>query len=291
MAENVFSIHNQWWTGTEAERIAYTPVLGTYGVRWFTTDSLTLYVWENSAWVQIGDNSGISRVASTFLMLPNLRALWTMASVTEANVVSDASGQARTIAPGTAPVFTFGNTYVPYSAYTRASSQYLTRASEAGLNTFAGGLTVYSWCWWNVASSGALTGVVSKWENTVGNQRGYRLYKLATNQINAEVSGTGANVFGIGDGVANYGTGAWFLLVLRFVPSTSVDLYVNNNKYTNAVGLPASLHPSTESLDFGRTNRGNYLDGRIAISAVCAQNHTDGLIDAVWQNTRRFFGR
>jgi hypothetical protein len=58
MAELLFDIYHQWWRGTNAERLAYTPLADDNALRWWTTDTKLLYVWDDGAWNLVGGGTG-----------------------------------------------------------------------------------------------------------------------------------------------------------------------------------------------------------------------------------------
>lgn len=237
-------------------------------------------------------NFALANAASTFMLLPQLRGLWLYSSVDNANSVYDASGQGRTVAPGTAPTFGVDG-LIPYAAFSLAGSQYLTRADEAGLD-ITGAITIITWVKFAAGSTGALTGIVSKWL-AAGNQRSFVLNKLATNEILWSTSslGTAASVANIGDGAANYTTSYWLYVACRFRPAVAMDMFIGNNQtwntYTGATAN-AAIFNSTTALDIGRYDAANYFDGNLAISALCATNHSDSVIRNAWEQTRAGFG-
>lgn len=218
----------------------------------------------------------------------NLRALWGCGSIDENNKVLDLSGQGRVLMPGTVPNFgAYG--IAPYLDFVRASSMYLKRPTEPGIEITTG-LTVWTWVYFDAQSTGGETDLLSKWYTT-GNKRSYLLYKSVADAFTFDISTDGAAVTSIGDAVANYLISKWWFIAGRFTPSTELALFVGqatsgqNNWYLNAVA-PATIFISPEALEIGRGNRTNYLDGRITLPGLAAEALTDVEVWNIFSQTR-----
>lgn len=248
-------------------------------------------LWAGDYQPRYEPNFALANAVSTFMMLQNLRGLWLYSSVDNANNVYDASGQGRTVGPGTAP--TFGTDgLMPYASFNGAvGSQYLTRVDEAGLD-ITGGLTIITWVKFAAGSTGANTGLVSKFV-AAANQRSYLLYKSNANSLAFVTSVDGIATVTISDAAANYTTSYWLYVAGRFTPSTNNDLFVGNNGTLNPYTQPnanATTFNSNSALDIGRYNAANYLAGNIALTALCATNLSDAVIRNAWEQTRAGFG-
>jgi hypothetical protein len=230
-----------------------------------------------------------ARLISGIQLTPYLRAFYPCSSVDERGGVIDLSGQGRILMPGTAPNISSSG-LIPYLDFVRASSMYLQRHTEPGLE-ITGGLTVWTWIRFDAPSTGAETYFLSKWY-TVGNLRSYLLYKTAANAFTFDISTNGTAVKTIGDAAANYLVSKWWFLAGRFTPSTELALFVGQatngayNWYRNAAAIPASIFVSTEALNIGRGNRTNYLDGQMSSFGLSAGALTDTQIWNMFSQTR-----
>lgn len=225
------------------------------------------------------------------LLTPALRGLWSGGSIDEHKGIVDLSGQGRElVAINTLTQGRYG--IIPYIDFTRASSEYLKRVTEVGLE-ITGGLTCWAWVYFDVESSGVETGIISKWY-TVGDKRGYVLYKSAGDAFTFAISSTGlvGTVATIGDAAANYVISKWWFLAGRFEPSTEIALMVGNATsgahtwYKKAVVIPAAIYGTDEAFEIGRYNRTNYLDGRIPLFGIAQEHLTDTEVWNIFSQTR-----
>lgn len=174
-----------------------------------------------------------------------------------------------------------------YKDFVLASSNYLSRADESGLD-ITGDLTLGCWVYFDAESTDVETGIISKWYET-GNQRAYVLYKSAANVLTFSVSDDGENVFSITDFGANYVDSQWFYVVGRFTSITEMALFVNGLWYREPITSPATLKNSTEAFEIGRYNRTNYLDGRVSHAFICAYAVPDRFICAMFAHSRAMY--
>ena len=248
-----------------------------------STDFVKLYA-QTTTW---------GNLVSMARMLPQLRCAWVMSSLDENGLLYDISGQGRSLTPaGGAASPTYGNYgVIPYADFALGSSQYLSRADEAGLD-ITGSLTVISWVRFDALSTGANTGLISKWYAAGGaTQASYRLSKTVTDQLQFSITTDGSTVVSINDAAANYAAATWFYLVGRYsVVQKLLEICVNNTWYQLAVGVPASIHIGTEPLRVASSNRGNYLDGQMAFGAICADSVSNTICRAFYEHTRGAFG-
>jgi hypothetical protein len=240
-------------------------------------------------------NPTLSELPATFLALPALRGLWMAGDANEGGGMPDLTGQARTLTYNGAPQIALYNSLVSYYALL-GGGDFFSRASEAGLNV-AGtetyvistqrGLTIGGWFWINATAT--RYGLMSKYLSA-GNQRSYSLWVFETGTVpQFYVSSNGTATTTVSSGVA-LAAGAWYFIVGRYVPSTSVDVYVNNAKTTNVVSVPASIFASTSALEIGRFDGGSALAGRWPLAFLCAAALPDTLLSYVFQRTRGIFG-
>jgi hypothetical protein len=222
---------------------------------------------------------------SPFLALPNLRGFWPMSSV-DASSVYDLSGQGRTLTiNGSAPTAIY-NDFVNYFDL-NGSTQYLTRANEAGLG-ITGALTCMLWYWPDTVPSGA-RGLLSKYDSSAA-QKSYLLFDTNTGTHTAAfiISTDGTATVSSGSS-ALLSTGRWYHLAGLFVPSTKVAVFVNGVETANTTSIPATIFNSTASFAIGTNVNGIILDGRIAPGCLCADDLSVSLIRSNFAQTRGFF--
>lgn len=220
---------------------------------------------------------------SYYLNLPQLRAFWPFSSVSGVGQLIDLSGQNRFLSPTGSPTYgVYG--LQPYGILDGVT-QYYSRPDEVGLD-ITGALTVGGWFRATSASNYAL---ITKY-NTTGNQRSYLLGKSATSgQFSISTDGiTASTVTG-----GTWSNNVWYFVAGRFVPSTSVDVFLNADKYSNIVGIPATIFNSTAELNIGAYNTGATarLSGNAALCFLCAEAISDAQIKALyWLTKPLFFG-
>lgn len=162
--------------------------------------------------------------------------------------------------------------------------------TEASIGANEKGLTVAGWFKFTTIPA-SVFGLISKWEATLGNQRAYRLYKNATNNICFDVSrlGTVGTVF-TATSSGTVTTDVWYWLAGRYDPSNKVSVFIDKIK-TDSAGSPANLFNSTEPFEIGRTDRANYFDGDASNCYLAAAMHSDSIIKALWEQSRSMYGR
>lgn len=131
-------------------------------------------------------------------------------------------------------------------------------------------------------------GIMAKWYTT-GNQRSYALYKDSNNNFVFSISDDGTAVASISDLANNFGEEKWYYVVGRFTPSEELALFVNGKWYTNTDSIPASIFNGSESLDFGRYNRTNYLNGRLSHAFLSADAIDDYFIEVMYAHAKPLF--
>lgn len=224
---------------------------------------------------------------SGMLLGSQIRGVWPYSSVNENGNIYDLSGQGRIMTNGSTVGFGVAG-LVPYADFVAASTDYFWRADEAGLD-ITGGLTVGCWANFDAPSTGAATGLISKWV-TVGNQRAYLLYKTAANTYNFGISSNGTATTNVASTVT-YSAGVWHCIVGRFSPSSYIDVFVDGTFTANAVATPAAIFNSSASLEFGRyAGAANYFDGKKTLSFLAADTWSDTMIKNFWHQTRPLFG-
>ncbi len=187
----------------------------------------------------------------------------------------------------------------PWIKFVSASSQYLTYGvdeiqhdvigTETHISADERGLTIGGWFKFTTVPA-SIMGLISKWEQTIGNERAYRLYKSAANQIVFQVSNSGADSFTVTSSAAVV-IDTWYHIYGRFDPSTEIAVFVDNVKAVNVAAIPASVFDSDEPLEIGRTDRGSYLDGRASMCQLNAAYLSDSIIEALWEQSRVMYSK
>jgi hypothetical protein len=89
-----------------------------------------------------------------------------------------------------------------------------------------------------------------------------------------------------------YDLSAWNFIAGQFVPSTSVDIWLNESKESNVAAVPATITNSAFGFAIGASAApSNYFTGRSSIFGVYASVQDDDTVSALYQNTRAAFGR
>jgi hypothetical protein len=230
---------------------------------------------------------------SQFLALPGLRGFWPMSSIDESGNTYDLSNQGRTLTYNGNPTYNYAG-LAPYIDFD-GTGDFLSRADEAGLDitgteTYVAsavrGLTLGGWFQANQA--GATDGLLSKWD-TGANQRSYLVVHNATNNLEFNISTAGTAVSATAISTGTMSVNAWFFSVARFVPSTSVAVYLNNVKTSSATAI-ASIFSSSASINIGAVNAANLLTGRASLCFLCAAALSDAIIGQLYQQSRALMG-
>lgn len=241
------------------------------------------------------EGPGASQVAiSAFSLLPQLRGLWAMSTVNEGGNVYDFSEQDRVLSDNGNPTYNVDG-LAPYIELDGVGD-YLSRVDEAGLDITGTesfvhpdiqGLTFGGWYWFDNAL-GNLETLISKWAG-VG-QYAYRLIRVAASGfIRLQLSGDGTAV-DVATSTIAPDVDTWFFAVGRFEPSTELAVFLNYTKYTNTVGIPASVFNSNADLQIGASLAAGRLTGRASINFLCAAYLSDTIIRTIFQSTRALYG-
>lgn len=237
----------------------------------------------------------LTSLCAPFLSLPGLRGFWPMSAFESGGDTYDQSGNGRTLTYNGNPTYGYTTLGAPYLAFD--GNDYVRRGDEAGLDilgteTYVAaavrGFTCGGWFYFgNTAAAQEL--VFSKGRGGVANTSYW---------LNRQAAGQGR--FIIGDGAAFQGPTStvtipkdtWTFMVGRFVPSTTVDLWVNIYKSTDAAGIPAALLNTAAPLNIASYNDGTaaFLTGRASLVFLCATALSDALITSLWYKTRGAFG-
>lgn len=237
----------------------------------------------------------LAALYAEFQGLPGLRGLWYPNSVDNTGALYDQSGQGRTLTYNGNPTLGIHNSFIPYWDED-GTGDWHSRADEAGLDILgtettivaaSRGLTMGGWFWFDVADANAT--LMGKSQAT-GNQRSYLMGLDASSFPIFGVSSLGT-AFTLVTGGAAPATGAWQFWVGRFDPSDELALWVNGTKIVNTTSIPAAIFGSSAAFGVaGRDGGAFLLNGRHALTFVCAARLTDGQIEHLFNRTRTFFG-
>lgn len=220
--------------------------------------------------------------------LPMLRGLWGFGSVDENGALYDASGQGRTLTNNNTVPFGI-SVLAPYADFTAATLHNFSRADEAGLD-ITGALTMGGWFYHDVIGKP----MMAKWNSLAGaNQRAFSLIRgFGPVYFLVSSLGTAASVVMVGS-VNNAPASTWVFIAGRFTPSTELAVFINTDKTTNLVGVPAAIFNSNAAFKIGlydETPAANYFDGKASLCFLCNAALPDYMINGIFWHTKRMFG-
>lgn len=239
---------------------------------------------------------------SAFLALPGLIGFWPMSPVRLDSTTSqcrDLSGMDRNLTNNNTVTFGYDD-LAPYANFVAASTQYLNKAdggagnwadvigTESHIIAAQRGLTLGGWFYFD-SDTGSNQNLLTK-RGADGNLSYYlRRSAAGVAQLSISPDGTAANTI-TGSG-ASPADSAWYFIAGRFDPSTTIDVWVNDNQTTTAAGVPASIFDSTADFVIGATGvPSEYLDGRASMCFLCSAALSDAIINQLYQWTRAMFG-
>lgn len=233
--------------------------------------------------------------ASVPLMFTGLRGFWPMSAVGTNGEAIDLSGLGVNLGRNGDPDFQYVN-LIPLCNY-NGTTDYHSIADNAahditGAEVYVGttfrGLVLGGWVYFDGAAAGT-EAVVSKW-NAGANQRAYRIIRTAAGTIQAQVSTDGTAVTTV-TSAGTVGAGIWTHLVLRFIPSTELSIFINNEETLLAAAIPASIFNSSADFVIAGVHGGAaLLDGRVHGVALGASALSDAIIFSWFEQTRAMFG-
>ncbi len=232
----------------------------------------------------------IKRIADTlvasqkdvFVRLPGLLAYYPMGIRNASGLAIDHSNAgANLLQQGLCPTGYDGNSF----AHLGDGTNYLYGSASnqiTGLETYISsslrGLTLGGW--FMIDSAPAVAGgLLSRSDDTP--DRGYFLVQTNSGEAWFVASGTGAAVVQVLS--ATYTIGVWRFIVGRFTPSTEVAVFVDGDKNTSTVAIPASLNVSAQAFEVGRYYNDNtrIVHGKARDVFVCAASLSDALIEEI----------
>lgn len=235
----------------------------------------------------------LNSVINDFLLLPGLVGFWPMSSVQRSTGdVYDLSGQGRTLTYNGNPEFNIYSDLVSYIDLD-GTGDYLSRADETDLDIqgtetiFASAVRGLTWgLWIYPEETGTVEAVFTKFSNAAGNYS-FRLILLATDAFRAQISDDGTNLATVDS--ATISMSAWYLVIARFIPGDSIELFVNG-VWTTQSTARASAYNGAADLNIGAQNNGSLpFQGRGALPFLCATALSDNLIKYLYRRSRALF--
>lgn len=236
-------------------------------------------------------------IVSSWSFLPGLVGFWPMSSVQRSTGNAyDVSGQNRILTYNGNPTYNIYNNFVPYIDFDGVGD-YLARADETDLDIIGTeainaaairGLTIGGWFWINAFTANNQR-FISK-GTSAGNLRSYSIASVPAFADDAQflVSVDGINTITVNLDIL---PAAWNFIIGRYIPSTELKIWVNNNTNINVVAVPASIFNSNVGMAIGGWGDGTQLiAGRASLCFLSHQTFSDALINAMFQQSRILFG-
>lgn len=230
-----------------------------------------------------------------FLALPGLRGFWPMSSIGDAGAAIDLSGQGRHMAYNGNPAYARSG-LASYLALD-GTGDYLSRTDEPGFSILgtepyiiAGvrGITFGGWFYFS-AAPGTQQVMMSKAAGGSAPTYSYFLVRtsggLSQTYISNGTTGYPAT------STATLGQSVWNFVVGRFVPSTSVDNYINLSKTSNSSAIPAAANNAAGPLCIGVSATSIApMAGSASFCFISAMALPDATINNLYERSRGLFG-
>lgn len=231
-------------------------------------------------------------IHSAFALLPALHGFWPMSASDASGDAIDQSGNSQMMSYN-GGVYNLAN--VPYIEFDGATDYlahtdiglYDITGTESYIDASIRGLTVGGWFYANVTPSPGC-GLITK--SNIASQRSYSLVLGSDNSVQMITSGNGSS-YPLAQSAAAITLNQWFFAVGRFSPSAEINVYLNGVKSTNT-SAPAALFNCSTAIEIGRwgLNNARILNGRAALCFLCAAALPDGVLDNLYQVSRKLFG-
>ena len=259
---------------------------------------------------QLHKLSPVAATIGTIQQFPALRGFWPMSAQNYTGSVldyADYSGNGYPMVSAShtrtqAALHEENEHFVPFVDLTGTTNGFIYRVdhaqwditgTEGWVHSAQRGMTMG--CWWHSdITPVASAGIMSKYW-TSSSQRSYLLYLNAATPYPPVglVSGDGIvnQVVAPTPGLGDLTAGQWAFTVMRFDPSTSLQMFHNGYWSTNVISIPASIFSSTSRLEIGSYNNGNsLLNGGVAMAFICASAVHEQMIENLWGISREMFG-
>lgn len=234
----------------------------------------------------------LGQLLPAFLTLPALRGFWPFTSMGDGGAAIDLSGQGRALTNNNNALFSYGiNGGV--AAFAAASSQYFSRADEAGFDiggdeTYVApainGITMGGWFSFDTVNT--TMAMMSKF--ATGGQASYRIYK-DSDQIWFYTSTDGTAENGVLSGDAPpLVAGRSYFCVGRSPNGSDQSVFVNGVESVGSPGL-FPIFNSTTAFEIGRMNGASLLSGRSSLCFLCAAAVPTEKLTAIYEQSRGFF--
>lgn len=226
--------------------------------------------------------------AGDFLGLPGLRAYWPMNAFDASGNAIDQAGLDLVLTYNGNPGYNVtaqGAGYLDLDG----TGDFLSRVDEASLDIIGTeshvasaqrGLTIGGWFWADVLSGTqaliAKTGSVT----TVAFDL---IFSVTAARMEVASAGSGYTASS-----AALSVSTWYFIAGRYVPSTSVDVFVYTTKVSNTTSIPASITNSDGPFQIGSYS--GLLNGRVSNCFMCAMALSDTAISNLYNNTKAAYG-
>ena len=246
----------------------------------------------------IGRNERSAKVGmaiDTFMNIPGLVGFWPMSSVQRSTGNAyDLSSQNRTLSYNGNPIYNIYNDIMPYIDLD-GTNDYLSRPSETDLD-ITGTETIYDssvrgltigGCYWFDAI-GTNNGLHTKFDGTISGSS----WSMSLNSFGLTNSCT-FNVFSspnqhpISSGNNTIITNTWYFIVGRYIPSTEVKLFINDDSYSTTSNIPPSINITSSNLELGSDGGiSSRLNGRLSFNFLSSNSLSDAYINILYQNIK-----
>jgi len=236
-----------------------------------------------------------ARAVSLMQAVPALRGLWPCGPCGASGELVDVQGLGNHLSVSGSPRFDYSG-IIPNVRYD-GTGDYHSISDAASSNAFditgtdtytattKRGLTCWSWIY--PEETGTLEYVIYKWG--AAGDRAYRLYLDASDQFDFSISDDGTNNDTATSAAVSMD--AWYFVVGRFEPSTTVDVIVNDTEVNQATAR-ASIFDGSSAFTIGASSAGSSeFQGRVAFAGIAAAYLSDGWCSLLYQQTRGLFGR
>lgn len=255
-----------------------------------------------------GPVAALEKVISTYTMMHGARNLflWNRdnSALSEAQeVLVDQfllTGTGLDIQGETAGIATRGlDGYLTYGVFDGVDDYYWTGSSDARLR-FNQNFTAIAWVYFDAASLGAISSLVSIWRTATPN-RDYLLQKTAADQLEFRISSNGTDEYAVLSSLV-VAANQWYFVAARFASSTELAIWVSDPatkqlvKDTNASGIPVSkFYNTTANFGIGARNSAagvnvDFLAGRMGLLWQGAKATPDNQIENGFRVARPLLG-
>lgn len=241
---------------------------------------------------QIKANIGAIFPMYSPMHLPSARGIWPIGNGTAGANSNDISGRGRHLTDAGGVTYNIDN-FLEY-ANLNGSTEYLFLADVVAID-ITGNLGMGCWVYFDNTAS-ATEFIMGKWTNAA-NQRSYRLIRVNTGVIQAQVSTNGTTVVSISS-TAIVAANTWAFVAMSYDPSTSLSVFVGQEggdngmleKTENTTSIPASIFNSNADFAIGARDTSatpaSFLTGRASTAYLCSALMPDKMHNLIYAQTR-----